>query len=736
MYSAAISLNRTPISLVFLGITSGNFQENNYGNGGVGGDSVDADAQDGRGVNNANFATPPDGRNPRMQMYVWNTTNPASDGDLDSGIIIHEYGHGISIRLVGGPSGNTLGGSEQMGEGWSDYFGLVLTMRPGDVGTVGRGVGTFALGQPVTGRGIRPTPYSINRSINDTDYADIGGLRVPHGVGYAFATILWDMTWALVDLEGFDEDIYNGNGGNNIALRLVVEGLKNTANNPGFVSGRDGILQADQDLYNGKYNCLIWKAFAERGVGEDAVENNNGGGNGSTDQTVSFVNPCDGGPGPDGEDCEGDVTVFPYAESFEGDVSWSNTPVGDDIDWISNNGQGTPSEGTGPEAAADGSNFIYVEASSQGVGYPNKKAIVNSPCLDLSSLSTAVFSFQYHMLGSAVGTLTAEARTDNEGDWATLFEASGSQGNDWNAEEINLSNYVGNSSVQLRFVVVTGNSWQGDIAIDDIKIQNSGGGGGPDPDCDALDFNDFELTGFSNQDRPGGIVTLVDEGNGISMTNNTWKYIPFNYTVTGSTVIEFEFSSSIEGEIHAIGFEDDNQLTSSQYFKVHGTQSYGIRNFDDYNGGTKKYVIPVGNFYQGNYDRLVFINDNDATANSHNSTFSNVKVYEGSCGESFAAVDFTKQPAIIGQEDENDSLVTGIIPNPASDSFSIEVKGSVSAITKASIYNILGKKVATISLQEGSNQLSASALSMSTGVYLIKIQNGEQTHTVRKLIIQ
>ena len=50
---------------------AGNFQEDNLGNGGRGSDSVNAEAQDGGGTNNANFATPKDGQNPRMQMYLW-----------------------------------------------------------------------------------------------------------------------------------------------------------------------------------------------------------------------------------------------------------------------------------------------------------------------------------------------------------------------------------------------------------------------------------------------------------------------------------------------------------------------------------------------------------------------------------------------------------------------------------------------------------------------------------------
>ncbi|HMC98387.1 MAG TPA: M36 family metallopeptidase, partial [Flavobacteriales bacterium] len=58
----------------------GNFQQNNYGRGGAGNDYVLADAQDGGGTNNANFGTPPDGSNPRMQMYLWTNTSPQRDG--------------------------------------------------------------------------------------------------------------------------------------------------------------------------------------------------------------------------------------------------------------------------------------------------------------------------------------------------------------------------------------------------------------------------------------------------------------------------------------------------------------------------------------------------------------------------------------------------------------------------------------------------------------------------------
>ena len=444
---------------------SGNFQENNYGKGGAGSDSVNADAQDGSSSNNANFATPTDGSNPRMQMFLW--TNPTRDGDFDNVIIAHEYGHGISFRLVGGPNANVLGGSEQMGEGWSDWFGLVMTIRPGDNRNTPRSVGTFAIGQSTTGGGIRPTRYSTDLAVNGTTYNDIGGLAVPHGVGYGFATILWDMTWDLIDLEGYDADQYNGTGGNNIAMALVIEGLKNTANNPGFVSGRDGILQADQDLYGGQYNCLIWDAFARRGVGIDAVENNNGGNNSNTDQTTSFTSGCSTPPPP--ASCNSTVANFPYSQGFENTLGAWSQDAGNDFDWALRTG-GTPSDNTGPSGAFEGTHYIYVEASDPNFG--GKTTILNSPCFDFPNGGGLEASFHYQMTGNSVGTIRLEAREDGSTTWTELWSQSGDQGAAWIEQNVDLGAYAGDT-VQLRFRGTTNSSWQGDIAIDAFGISTS-----------------------------------------------------------------------------------------------------------------------------------------------------------------------------------------------------------------------------------------------------------------------
>lgn len=398
---------------------SGNFQVNNYGNGGLGADDVRAEAQDGSGTNNANFGTPVDGSRPRMQMFVWahpypnfvtltspggiagdypatgavfgptpattgpisgsievatdgdttgGTTNDACqslvgftagnialverglcgfvvkvknaqiagatavivannsaaapptmggtdasivipsvavfqstgnlikanvpvsgsvranpltsisrDSDLDAGVIAHEYGHGISNRLTGGPATvSCLQNEEQMGEGWSDWFGITMTTRGSDIDSTRRGVGSYLLFEPADGAGIRPTPYSTDMAINPSTYAWVANPAIsrPHGIGYVWNTMLWEVYWNLVHKKGYNADLYDGwnSGGNNMAFQLVMDGMKMQTCSPGFVDGRDAILAADTALTGGANQCEIWRGFAKRGLGFSASQ--------------------------------------------------------------------------------------------------------------------------------------------------------------------------------------------------------------------------------------------------------------------------------------------------------------------------------------------------------------------------------------------------------------------------------------------------------------------------------
>ena len=327
--------------------SAGNFQQNNYGNGGVGGDPVQADAQDGSDVNNAQFGTPPDGSDPRMEMFVFIQPTPPSfevltppgiagtyaagaaafggatsgltgsvvqaldpangagpsttdacsaltnagavsgniaivdrgdclfvvktanvqaaggtgiivvnnagddivtmagadpalvipplfigqsDGtaikgqlgtgvtatmitparrgsSLDNSIVTHEYGHGLSNRLTGGPSDVGCLAATQprgMGEGWSDWLALMMTAKTTDSAFEPMPMGTYVLGQPTTGAGIRNFPYSRDLGVSPLTFSDIATLNQPHGIGGVWASALWDLYWTLVDYYRFD----------------------------------------------------------------------------------------------------------------------------------------------------------------------------------------------------------------------------------------------------------------------------------------------------------------------------------------------------------------------------------------------------------------------------------------------------------------------------------------------------------------------------------------------------
>lgn len=276
--------------------SSGNFQTNNYGRGGLGGDAVVAEALDSSALaptalnrNNANFTALPDGIAPRMQMYRFTGPDPDRAASFDNGIVAHEYAHGLSIRLTGGAStASCLANGEQAGEGWSDFVALITTLEPGDAGTDSRGIGTYVTGQPPTGFGIRARPYSTDLTIDERTYADIATSTIPHGVGSVWAAMLWDVTWGLIDVHGFDPDLARGDGGNNLALRLVIAGLKLQPCSPGFVDARDAILQADELLNDGDNVCVIWAAFAKRGLGASASQ---GSPSSPTDGTEAFDMP-------------------------------------------------------------------------------------------------------------------------------------------------------------------------------------------------------------------------------------------------------------------------------------------------------------------------------------------------------------------------------------------------------------------------------------------------------------
>jgi len=252
---------------------SGNFQTSNFGLGGAQNDEVQVDAQDGSGTNNANFATPPDGSKPRMQMFLFSIVSGAlrEDGDFDPGVIYHENSHGLSNRLVGGGSTACLNGTQSgsMGEGWGDFMGASFLNDPV--------VGAYVTGNATVG--IRefsmansPLTYA---QMKDGSHAEV------HAGGEIWAATLWSVRNAL---------------GAAKTEQLVVSGMKLTPCNPTMLQARDAILQADVNINAGANRCAIFGAFAARQMGTGASSPNT---NSTTQIVLSTAVPpeCGGGGG-------------------------------------------------------------------------------------------------------------------------------------------------------------------------------------------------------------------------------------------------------------------------------------------------------------------------------------------------------------------------------------------------------------------------------------------------------
>ncbi|RAL13949.1 extracellular metalloproteinase, partial [Aspergillus homomorphus CBS 101889] len=191
-----------------LGFTekAGNFEFNNGNRGGRPHDYVILNAQDGSGNDNANFAAPPDGIPGRMNMFLWTESESdeavVRDGSFDAGIVIHEYTHGLSTRLTGGPhNSGCLSSLESagMGEGWGDFMATAIRIKPADSRNTSYTVGAWAAANPA---GVRAYPYSTSLTENPLSYTNVNEFEGVHGIGTVWASMLYEVMWYLMERYG------------------------------------------------------------------------------------------------------------------------------------------------------------------------------------------------------------------------------------------------------------------------------------------------------------------------------------------------------------------------------------------------------------------------------------------------------------------------------------------------------------------------------------------------------
>lgn len=274
-----------------------NFQNDNFGRGGLGGDRISAEGQDSSGTNNANFSTPADGGRGRMQMFLWTGPTPDRSGDLDADVIIHELTHGLSNRLHANATGLGSNMARGMGEGWSDFYARSLLSTADENVNGIYTTGGWATNLAIAGYtdnyyyGIRRFPYApravtggpLNRPHSPLTFADIDSTQADltdgayprgpigsstvdqvHNIGEVWAGMLWEVRARFVSRLGHAV-------GNQRILQYVTDGMKLDPVNPTLIQARDAILTAANgggatpaDIDD------IWRGFATRGLGVTA----------------------------------------------------------------------------------------------------------------------------------------------------------------------------------------------------------------------------------------------------------------------------------------------------------------------------------------------------------------------------------------------------------------------------------------------------------------------------------
>lgn len=438
-----------------LGFTesAGNFQTNNFGRGGTGNDSVRGEAQDGSGTNNANFATPPEGSRPRMQQFLFTLGTTALTDDRDSSqdgdVVLHEFGHGVSNRLVGGPANTScLGGTQAgaMGEGWSDYWACTFY----NDGRVGEYVANN------TTRGIRRAAYSVPADPVHDSYADVGagGFEV-HRDGEVWAVTLWDLRNAL---------------GATISDRLVLEGMKFTPCSPSFLNARNGILQADQALNAGANKCAIWTVFARHGMGNSATGNN-----GTTHNAATDLPPeCGGGGG---------ATVI-FSDDFETSLGWVTNPNGTDTATTGQWERGNPEDTTSGGAKQLGTTVSGVNdlvtgrlagAAAGDFDIDGGVTSIQSPSITLPTTGTLTLSFSSYLAHGTNATSADFLRVSivSGATTTTVFQKLGAAANvngAWAATSVSLNAFAGQTVTILIQAADAATASLVEAGIDDVKV--------------------------------------------------------------------------------------------------------------------------------------------------------------------------------------------------------------------------------------------------------------------------
>ncbi len=486
---------------------------------------------------------------------------------------------------------------------------------------------------------------------------------------------------------------------------LAASNVAETSLTLTWTASTDNVGVTGYDLYQGNTNLgnvngtsanvnslTANTAYQFRVKAKDAAGNESG-----FSSTVN-VTTLSGSTGTAG--CTNGITAFPYNEGFESGLGGWTQGSGDDFDWIRLSG-GTPSSNTGPSGADSGSFYVYVETSNPN--NPSKTTILNSPCFDLSSATSAGLTFKYQMTGNAVGVLKLEASNDNGSSWTQIWSKSGDQGSAWNTADIDLASYTGNS-MQLRFTGTSGSSWQGDMAVDTISLTAGGGTNNTDTQAPSVPTNlsasnvaetSITLSWTASSDNVGVTGYDIYQGNAnLGSVSGTSANIT---SLDANTAYQFRVKAK-DAAGNESGFSSTFTVTTSG--AVPTDPCTGV---PPYNGTGQGYQAGDRVTFQGNlYER---------TATSW--------VNLGPCGVTTSVNTFD-----ISLE-EGPAIPFSLFPNPVTDG-NVNVITSTVGSKEYEIYNMLGQKI-----DQGAFMNIINVSGLQNGLYTLVV-DGQVRRFVKK----
>lgn len=736
-----------------------------------------------------------------------NPPAPKRDGDIDNGVIAHEYGHGISNRLTGGGSSlGPLGGDEQGGEGWSDFVALYMTLRTNDLQTPSaehpngilpnRSIGNYVTYQSYDGQGIREFPYSPDMMVNPAtfNYIKRSDYAGTHSVGFVWCSMLYEMLQSFIDKYGMSDEVYEGANpvggippaaakGNNIATRLVIEGMKYQPESPTFVQQRDAILKADTLLYNGQHSCMIWKAFAKRGLGYSAISGTNSLG----DESEAFDLPFT---------CDPTQKRIRIVKSGPAKIS-----KGEEIIYTLSLTNVLPSAVTGvvvSDTLASSLNFASATGSPAVTGNivtwtldlaPNETKTITLKALVVSTNTSTIVFGDDHEQGpenwnaSTFAGNTWEYRNDQaqafSGDNFWFTPNVGPGGSNVSLTSKKQMNITANSELAFFHKFSTESNYDGgvvEVSTDNTKwtylpptafVKGNYTGLIPTLDNPLIGLNDLAAFTGASAGYIVSIASLADyagqniyirfrftsDAQGGSVEGGGWwiddVFILDNRTEVENMVVA---RTNVNGVIYDTEGENASSVTSAFIIKANPLPL----NLTELTGRVEKKSVAL-KWGVGNDENVVRYGLERKAENENEFQFiGSVTARKVSAGQQYQYFDEKVQPGekylyrvkIISLDNTlsysnsiylkipgNDILTLSIHPNPVMDVANITIKNSSGKMVKLALFNVSGVKVAEFNAgTQDEIRIPLSVKMLSPGTYWLQAKAGNESSTSKMII--